>query len=236
MVIAIITVIVGTVSLLSLPMEQYPNITPPVVEVRATYTGANAVSVEQSVASTYYRLLDFRQRLQISRKTLQSRLKTLDIIQQRFDKGIVPELDLNQAQIQKEIAAASIPQFERQVAQSENALSILLGQLPAEIPIGKGLEAQVAPPEIPVGLPATLLERRPDVAEAFYLLQAQTEQIGVAEALRLPAVSLNGLVGLAGVPARGRLLEELGTAEVRIDGEPVGTTPLILRRAVKASA
>ncbi|MGD8493988.1 MAG: efflux transporter outer membrane subunit [Desulfobacterales bacterium] len=150
------------------------------------------------VASTYNRLLDFHQRLQISRKTLQSRLKTLDIIQQRFDKGIVPELDLNQAQIQKEIAAASIPQFERQVAQSENALSILLGQLPAEIPIGKGLEAQVAPPEIPVGLPATLLERRPDVAEAFYLLQAQTEQIGVAEALRLPAVSLNGLVGLAG--------------------------------------
>jgi multidrug efflux system outer membrane protein len=197
MVIAIVIVIAGGVSLLSLPMEQYPNITPPVVEVRATCTGANAVSVEQSVASTYYRLLDFRQRLQISRDTLKSQLKTLDIIQQRFDKGIIPELDLNQAQIQKEIAAATIPQFERLIAQTENALSILLGRLPAEIQSGKGLKAQVTPPEIPVGLPSTLLERRPDVAEILYVLHAQTEQIGVAEALRFPAISLNGLVGVA---------------------------------------
>jgi multidrug efflux system outer membrane protein len=155
------------------------------------------LSLISEVASTYYQLLDFRQRLQIARDTLDSRLKTLGIIQQRFDKGIIPELDLNQAQIQKEIAAASIPLFERQIAQTENALSILLGRLPGEIQSGKGLKAQVTPPEIPVGLPATLLERRPDVAEAFYLLKAQTEQIGVAEALRLPAISLNGLVGVA---------------------------------------
>jgi multidrug efflux system outer membrane protein len=119
------------------------------------------LSLISEVASTYYQLLDFRQRLQISRDTLKSRLKTLDIIQQRFDKGIIPELDLNQAQIQKEIAAASIPQFERQIAQTENVLSILLGRLPAEIQSGKGLKAQVTPPEIPVGLPSTLLERRP---------------------------------------------------------------------------
>jgi multidrug efflux system outer membrane protein len=161
------------------------------------------LSLISEVASTYYQLLDFRQRLQISRDTLKSRLKTLDIIQQRFDKGIIPELDLNQAQIQKEIAAASIPQFERQIAQTENVLSILLGRLPAEIQSGKGLKAQVTPPEIPVGLPSTLLERRPDVAEILYLLQAQTEQIGVAEALRFPAVSLNGLVGVAGSDIAG---------------------------------
>ncbi len=161
------------------------------------------LSLITEVASTYNRLLDFRQRLQISRNTLKSRLKTLDIIQQRFDKGIVPELDLNQAQIQKEIAAAAIPLFERQIALTENALSILLGRLPGEIQSGQELKAQVIPPEIPVGLPATLLERRPDVAEAFYLLNAQTEQIGVAEALRLPAISLNGLVGAAGSDIAG---------------------------------
>ena len=155
------------------------------------------LSLISEVASTYNQLLDFRQRLQISRDTLDSRLKTLDIIQQRFDKGIVSELDLNQAQIQKDIAAASIPLFERQIAQTENALSILLGQLPGEIKSTKGFNSQVTPPEIPVGLPATLLERRPDVAEAFYLLKAQTEQIGVAEALRLPAISLNGFAGVA---------------------------------------
>lgn len=155
------------------------------------------LSLITEVASTYNQLLDFRQRLQISKNTLHSRIKTLGIIQQRFDKGIIPELDLNQAQIQKEIAAASIPLFERQIAQTENALSTLLGQLPREIDSGRGFNSQGQPPDIPVGLPATLLERRPDVAEAFYLLQAQTEQIGVAEALRLPAISLNGLVGIA---------------------------------------
>jgi multidrug efflux system outer membrane protein len=161
------------------------------------------LSLISEVASTYNQLLDFRQRLQISRNTLKSRLKTLDIIQQRFDEGIIPELDLNQAQIQKEIAAASIPLFERQVAQTENALSILLGELPREIQSGQGLKYQVTPPEIPVGLPSTLLERRPDVAEAMYLLEAQTEQIGVAEALRFPAFSLNGLVGVAGSDIAG---------------------------------
>jgi multidrug efflux system outer membrane protein len=161
------------------------------------------LSLITEVVSTYNRLLDFHQRLQISRNTLKSRLKTLDIIQQRFDKGIVSELDLNQAQIQKEIAAASIPLFERQVAQTENALSTLIGQLPTEIPIGKGLKYQVTPPEIPVGLPSTLLERRPDIAEAMYLLEAQTEQIGIAEALRFPAFSLNGLVGVAGSDISG---------------------------------
>ncbi len=161
------------------------------------------LSLITEVASTYNQLLDFRQRLHISRNTLKSRLKTLDIIQQRFDEGIIPELDLNQAQIQKEIAAAAIPLFERQVAQTENALSILLGELPREIQSGQGLKYQVTPPRIPVGLPSTLLERRPDVAEAMYLLEAQTEQIGVAEALRFPAFSLNGFVGVAGSDISG---------------------------------
>jgi len=149
------------------------------------------------VAGSYYRLLDFRRRLEIARNTLDSRLQTLDIIEQRFEKGIVPELDLNQAQIQKEIAAAAIPQFERQVAQSEHAIRILLGALPGPVRSGAPLERQSIPPEIPTGLPSTLLERRPDVAEANFRLQAQNAQIGVAEALRYPSFSLTGLLGLA---------------------------------------
>jgi multidrug efflux system outer membrane protein len=165
------------------------------------------LSLISEVASTYYRLQDFRRRLQISIKTLESRLQSLDIIQQRFDKGIIPELDLNQSQIQKEIAAASIPLFERQIAQTENALNILLGRLPGTIQSGVGLDRQVTPPEIPAGLPSSLLERRPDVAETFYLLQAQTAQIGVAEALRLPAISLTGLLGVASSELSNRTSE-----------------------------
>ena len=131
------------------------------------------------------------------RNTLQSRRKSLDIIQQRFDKGIITELDLNQAQIQKEIAAAAIPLYQRSIAKTENALSILLGRLPESIETGIDLNSQTLPPDIPTGLPSNLLERRPDVLESLYLLKAQTENIGVAEALRFPAISLTGALGIA---------------------------------------
>jgi multidrug efflux system outer membrane protein len=71
------------------------------------------ISLISEVISTYFMLLDFRRRLEISQHTLESRLHSLDIIQKRYDKGIIPEIDLNQSQIQKEIAAASIPATER---------------------------------------------------------------------------------------------------------------------------
>jgi multidrug efflux system outer membrane protein len=148
------------------------------------------------VATTYYQLLDFHRRLDISTSTLASRLKSLEIIQQRFGQGIIAELDVNQAQIQKEIAAAAIPSYQRSIAKSENALAILLGRLPETVRIKKNLGG-TQPPDIPVGLPSDIIERRPDIVQARYLLKAQTEKIGVAEALRLPAISLTGTLGVA---------------------------------------
>lgn len=155
------------------------------------------IGLISEVAGTYYLLLDYRQRLFISKSTLDSRLKSLDIIQKRFDKGIIPEIDLNQAQIQKEIAVAAIPLYERLIANTENALSILLGKFPGEIETGYDLNDQTFLPDIPAGLPSSILERRPDVAEARYLLEAQTAKIGVAEALRFPSITLTGLFGAA---------------------------------------
>jgi multidrug efflux system outer membrane protein len=155
------------------------------------------LSLISQVATTYYLLLDYHQRLIIAQETLTSRLRSLDIIQQRFDRGILPEIDLNQAQIQKEIAAAAIPLYERSIAKTEHALSILLGRLPGEITQGTALNRQVIPPNIPAGLPAQLLERRPDVIQSLYLLNAQTARIGVATAMRLPAISLTGALGYA---------------------------------------
>jgi multidrug efflux system outer membrane protein len=153
------------------------------------------LSLISEVVSTYYRLLDAHQRLQISRRTLESRRDTLGIIQKRFDRGIVNELDLNQAQIQMGIAASSIPLYEREIAKAENTLSILLGELPRAIKTGKNLLHQT-PPDIPVDLPANILKRRPDVSTALFLLRAQNERIGVAQALRFPAFSLRGLLGV----------------------------------------
>jgi multidrug efflux system outer membrane protein len=155
------------------------------------------IGLISEMVGTYYLLLDYHQRVEISKDTLKSREESLDIIQKRFDRGIIPELDVNQAQIQKEIAAAAIPQYERAVATTENALSILLGKLPEPIKTGKGLNLETAPPKVPVDLPSNLLERRPDIVQAMYLLESQTAQIGVAEAMRLPAISLTGMLGLA---------------------------------------
>jgi multidrug efflux system outer membrane protein len=155
------------------------------------------LSLAAEVVSTYYLLLDYHQRLNISRETLNSRLKSLDIIEQRFTQGILPEIDLNQAQIQKEIAAAAIPAYQRLIAKTEHALSILMGGLPEAVKTGHPLMDQSIPPRIPTGLPARLLERRPDIAQAMYALKAQTARIGVAEALRLPTISLTGLLGVA---------------------------------------
>jgi multidrug efflux system outer membrane protein len=155
------------------------------------------ISLISEVVSTYYLLLDLHQRLEISERTLASRIDTLDIIQKRFDKGIVPELDVNQAQIQMEVAAGAIPLYERLIANTEDTLSILLGSFPREAPTGVALYEQPEPPAIPVGLPSSLLERRPDILAARYTLKAQTERIGVAEALRLPAISLTGSAGAA---------------------------------------
>jgi multidrug efflux system outer membrane protein len=155
------------------------------------------ISLISEVISTYFLLLDFHQRLEISKRTLESRLESLDIIQKRFDKGIIPEIDLNQAQIQKEIAEAAIPVHERLIAKTENTLSILLGRLPGDIEKGESLKSRMQPPEIPVGLPSLLLERRPDISEAEYFLKAQNARIGVAQALRLPAISLTGTLGVA---------------------------------------
>jgi len=155
------------------------------------------ISLVAEVADTYYQLLDYHQRLEVSRRTLDSRNESLDIIEKRFAHGVIPEIDVNQAQIQKETAAAAIPAYERLISRTENTISILLGRFPEEIKKDSGLNDQALPPEIPTGLPSVLLERRPDIVQAEYGVQAQNAKIGIAQALRLPAIRLTGYAGRA---------------------------------------
>jgi multidrug efflux system outer membrane protein len=155
------------------------------------------ISLITEVVSTYFLLLDFKERLRISEQTLESRFESLGIIQERFDKGIIPEIDLNQAQIQKEIAASTVPLYKRLVAQTEHSLSILLGRMPSSIKTVIEIDERDVPPEIPVGLTSQLLERRPDISESLFLLQSQNARVGVAVAQMFPSISLTGLFGLA---------------------------------------
>lgn len=155
------------------------------------------VNLIADVASSYFAYLDFKQRHDISVSTLASRQESLRIIAARFEKGIAPELDMNQAQIQEAIAAAAIPQNQRLMAIAENSLNLLLGQHPRPLLIETKLEEVKPPPEIPVGIPSEILARRPDVRQAEQILIAQNARIGVAQAMRFPSISLTGLFGAA---------------------------------------
>ncbi len=153
------------------------------------------LSLITSVVSTYFQLLDDMSKLEISKRTFASRDSGTRIIQARFDYGTVPEIDLNQAQIQQAIAAASIPIYKRYIAYDQSTLSILLGRIPDSIIVGTRLYDQDYPLEIPNGLPSQLLERRPDILQAEADYMQQNALIGVAVAMRFPSISLTGLLG-----------------------------------------
>ena len=163
----------------------------------ATEYGLRSVqmSLISEVARTYFILLDYRERLRVSKQTLELRDSSLTIIQARFDKGIVPEIDLNQAQIQQAIAAAAIPLYQRQVGQTEHALSILIGVNPDSVLIGLDLKDQGLPPQIPPGIPSILLARRPDILQAEQQVYAANARVGVAVAQRFPSINLTGSLG-----------------------------------------
>jgi multidrug efflux system outer membrane protein len=164
----------------------------------ATEWGRRAliVSLVSEVARGYFLLRDLDARLEISQDTLESRHGSTELIRSRFNGGIVSELDVRQAEIQEYTAAVAVPGFERQIVQVENALSVLLGRTPGTIRRGISLVDQLLPEKPPVGLPSELLQQRPDIRRSEELLHAQMAQIGVAQALRWPSLSLTAVGGL----------------------------------------
>ncbi len=153
------------------------------------------ISLVAAVASSYLLLTDLDKRLTIAERTLETRLGSLTIIQARFDRGTVPELDVNQAQIEVAIAETAVAQFKRQIVQTENALRVLLGRNPGPVSRGLSIDHQTFPPVVPAGLPSELVQQRPDVMTAEQQLIAETARIGVAEALRYPSITLTGSFG-----------------------------------------
>ena len=156
-------------------------------EVMATLVG--------SVASAYFQLRQLDLELEISKRTLSSREDSLDLTKTLEQHGINSLLDVRQSEQLVYTAGAEIPDLERQIGQEENAISILLGNNPGDVPRGLRLTEQPHAPEVPVGLPSALLERRPDIREAEENLVAANAQIGVARAAYFPQISLTGTAG-----------------------------------------
>jgi multidrug efflux system outer membrane protein len=153
------------------------------------------LTLVSDVASDYFALLQLDLQLQITHDTVTTQEDSVKLTTLRMDHGVATKLDVLQAQQVLDTANASIPDLERQIAQEENAISILLGNYPQGVPRGHTLVEQVLPPDVPPGLPSTLLERRPDIREAEQILVAANAQIGVAKAEFFPQISLTGSGG-----------------------------------------
>ncbi|MEN6438075.1 MAG: efflux transporter outer membrane subunit [Syntrophobacter sp.] len=152
------------------------------------------LSLVASVAASYLQLVGLDEQLVIANRTLETYAESVKLFELQFKHGQVSQMNVAQARSQYETAAATIPQLESQIAQTEIALSILLGRNPGPIKRGKSIFT-LSPPAIPAGLPSQVLERRPDIAQAEQNLVAANAQIGAAKALYFPTISLTGTLG-----------------------------------------
>ena len=161
------------------------------------------ITLVSDVATAYFQLRSLDLELAVSRETLASRQESLRLVRLRADGGVAALIDVRQAEILVAAAAETIPDTERQIEQTENALSILLGRSPEGIPRDPAGTEMAAFPTAPPGLPSALLERRPDVRQAEAQLAAATARIGVAKADYFPRVFLTGAAGAGGLMING---------------------------------
>jgi outer membrane protein, multidrug efflux system len=166
-------------------------------ELLATQDAQQTVvlTLVSDVASDYFALLDLDLQLQITQDTVRTQQDALRLTTLRVGHGVATKLDVLQAQQVLDTANAQIPDLERQIAQEENAINILLGKYPQGVARGRPLADQPFPPEVPPGLPSALLERRPDIREAEQNVVAANAEIGVAKAAFFPSISLTGSGG-----------------------------------------
>jgi multidrug efflux system outer membrane protein len=157
--------------------------------------GTVVLTVVATVASGYIQLRALDRQLDIAQITSQSLGEAARLQRVRFEEGAVPESDYRQAESQYREALARVPELERQIAQQESFISVLLGHNPGPIPRGRDIDGLLFP-AVPGGLPASLLERRPDIREAEENLVAANADIGVAKAAYYPSISLTGALGL----------------------------------------
>ncbi|MGH7323417.1 MAG: efflux transporter outer membrane subunit [Candidatus Rokuibacteriota bacterium] len=160
---------------------------------------AVVMTLVSDVGNAYLQLRELDAELETTKRNVASRRQSLQIVRDRFDAGLTSALDLRQAEAELASTAAQIPDLERQIAQTENQLSILLGRNPGGISRGRPLTGQTFPPTVPAGLPSALLERRPDIRQAEQGLVSANARIGVAKAAFFPQISLTGFFGVESV-------------------------------------
>jgi outer membrane protein, multidrug efflux system len=164
------------------------------------------LTLVSDVASDYFLLRDLDLQLQITKQTVQTQENSVKLTELRLSHGVGTRLDVLQSRQVLDAANAQIPDLERQVGQTEDAINILLGHYPQGVARGTVLGvntpngwqwSETLPPQMPAGLPSELLERRPDIHQAEHELIAANANIGVAKAMFFPQISLLGSGGAA---------------------------------------
>jgi multidrug efflux system outer membrane protein len=171
------------------------------------------------VSETYLALRALDLELEIAARTRDVATDSLRLTEARRTRGVASALDVRQAEQLLFTATGQIASLEREIAQAENALNLLLGQAPGDVPRGRPLEAFQAPPAVPAGLPSALLERRPDIRQAEQGLIAANAQIGAARAEYFPRISLTGFFGV-----QSRALSDLLSGPARLASATLGAS------------
>jgi len=187
------------------------------------------ISLISDVMTTYFEVRELDLELEISQHNNDIARDNLRLIQLRKDRGAANGLDVHQAEQFLYTTTAEIASSERSIAQAEDALSLLLASAPREIPRGQTLEQITAAPNLPAGLPSSLLERRPDIRQAEDNLIAANAQIGAARALFFPDITLTGLLG-----SQSRSLAGMFTGAGRNESIAVNALSPIFRAGLRA--
>jgi len=156
------------------------------------------VTLQGDVAAAYLQMRTLEERLKYARKNVELQRESLRIAEERFKLGIVSELDVRQAAAQLSTTESMIPKLEEGHRQVQNALCLLLGLPPGslEAELAQPAPIPTPPPEVVVGVPAELLERRPDIRRAERMAAAQSARIGIAEAEFYPHIAITGTIGI----------------------------------------
>ena len=163
------------------------------------------------VSERYLALRGLDLELEIAQRTRDVATDSLRLTESRRAGGVASALDVRQAEQLLFTATGRIAGLEREIAQTENALSLLLGRAPGDVGRGRPIEALQGPPSVPAGLPSALLERRPDIRQAEQQLIAANAEIGAAKAEYFPRISLTGFLG-----GQSRALSDLLTGPARV--------------------
>lgn len=154
------------------------------------------LTIVSQVAQSYFELKALDRELEIVRQTLEARKEGVHFAKLRYEGGLTSEITYRQSMVELARTETLIPSLENQIKLKENDLSILLGRFPSEvIRSNTDISKIPTPPNLPVDLPSTLLQRRPDVAEAEQRLIAANAEVGVALTSMFPSLKLTGRLG-----------------------------------------